>query len=125
MKSFHHLFTKPWLYLTIANKIVAEFLDKISSIEPKFVEGLYLTGSLPMNDFYFNKSDIDFVVLCNRLPDQENVTQFKHIHKTIAKRYSKPDLSGTYLAIDSLHTSNPEKIKKSHLSRRNTAIWNF
>jgi hypothetical protein len=94
-----------------ADKIVAGFLDKISRIEPKFVEGVYLTGSLPMNDFYSNKSDIDFLVICKRLPDPKIATQLRYIHKTIAKRYSKPDLSGTYLAVDSLHTVNPEKIK--------------
>jgi len=94
-----------------ADKIVADFLEKISSIEPTFVEGLYLTGSLPMNDFYCNKSDIDFLVLCKRLPDKKDTKQLRNIHKIITKRFSKPDLSGTYLAIDSIQTNHPEQIK--------------
>lgn len=94
-----------------AKKIIAEFLDKISSIEPTIVEGIYITGSLSLNDFHSNKSDIDFVVLCNRLPDQKIVTQLKHIHKTIAVHNSKPDLSGIYLTIESLQTGDTEKIK--------------
>lgn len=96
---------------TPANKIVADFVGEISSIEPKFVDGVYLTGSLAMNDFYFNKSDIDFIVLCKTLPDNKTFTQLKHIHKTIAKRFSKPDLSGSYLTSDSLLTNQPEDIK--------------
>lgn len=96
---------------TPADKIVADFVDKISSIEPKFVEGIYLTGSLPMNDFYFNKSDIDFLVLCNKLPDLKIAKQLRHIHKTIEKSFSKPNLSGSYLTVDSIHTGKPDNIK--------------
>lgn len=94
-----------------ADKIVADFVDKISSIEPNFVDGIYLIGSLPMNDFYFNKSDIDFLVFCKKLPDEKTVTQLKHIHRTIEKRYATPDLSGSYLTIDSIQTDKPENIK--------------
>ena len=45
-----------------ADKIIARFIDEICSIQPGFIEGIYLTGSLPLNDFYSNKSDIDFLV---------------------------------------------------------------
>jgi len=93
------------------DKIVADFLQKINSIVPKFVEGLYLTGSIAMNDFYLNKSDIDFIVLCKKLPDEKIACQLKYIHRAIAKRYSHPNLNGTYLAFDSLQTVSPEEIK--------------
>jgi predicted nucleotidyltransferase len=96
---------------TPADKIVDEFIDKIISIKPNFVDGIYLTGSLAMSDFYFNKSDIDFLVLCKKMPTQKIIEQLKHIHKTIGQRYPKPDLSGSYLTSDSLLTENPDKIK--------------
>lgn len=94
-----------------ADKIVNQFIDKIKSIEPKFIDGIYLTGSLSMNDFYYNKSDIDFLVFCKKLPDKKIATQLKHIHKTISRHYHKPDLSGCYLASESIKTEDPEKIK--------------
>ncbi|HVE61451.1 MAG TPA: aminoglycoside adenylyltransferase domain-containing protein [Chitinophagaceae bacterium] len=97
-----------------ADKIIAHFAEKISSIDPKIVDGLYLTGSLSMNDFYFNKSDIDFLVLCKKLPDDKIASQLKHIHKTIQKRYSKPDLSGVYISYDALKTDKPENSKVLH-----------
>ncbi len=96
---------------TPADKIVADFVDKILSINPQFVDGVYLTGSLSMNDFYSNKSDIDFLVLCKNLPDTKTAKQLRHIHKTIEKSYSKPNLSGSYLTIDSIQTDKPYDIK--------------
>jgi hypothetical protein len=45
------------------------------------------------------------------LPDLAIVSQLKHIHKIIGKQNLKPDLSGFYLASDSIRSSNPEKIK--------------
>jgi hypothetical protein len=76
-----------------------------------FVEGVYLTGSLPLNDFYSNKSDIDFLVLCKRLPDRKIAIQLRHIHKTIERRYSKPDLSGIYVTFESIQTGKFEEIE--------------
>lgn len=93
-----------------ANEIVSEFVNKIYSIEPNFVYGIYLTGSIPLNDFYFNKSDIDFLVLCRKLPDLKIARQLLYIHKRIEKQYSKPDLSGSYLSFDSIQTDKPENI---------------
>lgn len=94
-----------------ADKIVAEFVDKICSIKLNFIESIYLTGSIPMNDFYSNKSDIDFLVFCKELPDPKTASQLKHIHQTIGKHYPKPDLSGSYLTFDSIQTDKPESIK--------------
>jgi hypothetical protein len=96
---------------TPADKIVADFVDKISNIRPQFIEGIYLTGSLSMNDFFSNKSDIDFLILCKKLPDPETATQLKYIHKQIAKRYPKPDLSGSYLSVEDIKNCTPGNIK--------------
>lgn len=96
---------------TPADKIVSDFSDKINQIEPKFIDGIYLIGSIPMTDFYSNKSDIDFLVLCKQLPHETIASQLRNIHKTIDRHYQKPDLSGCYLTIGSIQSTNPEKVK--------------
>lgn len=103
-----------------ADKIVTEFADIVCRIEQGFIDGIYLTGSICLNDFYPNKSDIDFVVLCKKLPDKNRIAQLKYIHRSISKHYSKPNLSGCYLATESLDTSNPESIKILAL---NEGVW--
>ncbi len=103
--------TNPHALPAPADNIVNDFVEKISSIQPSFIDGIYLTGSIPMKDFYSNKSDIDFLVLCKIFPDHKIVGQLKQIHKTISKGYPKPDLSGTYLTSGSLQSDKPEEIK--------------
>lgn len=93
------------------DEIVAHFVAEITRIEPAFVDGVYLTGSLPLNDFYANKSDVDFLVLCKKLPDKGTATQLKRIHKAIQKRHSKPALSGTYLSSERSTIDKPQNIK--------------
>jgi len=58
-----------------ADRIVTEFVRQVCSINPEFIDGIYLTGSISLNDFYPNKSDIDFLVLCKKFPD-ENIAEF-------------------------------------------------
>ncbi len=94
-----------------ADRIMVEFISKISDIEPNFLEGVYLTGSIAMNDFYAGKSDIDFLVLCKTLPEKRTAARLHRVHQTIARHYSKPNMSGSYLAADSLLTAKPEDIK--------------
>lgn len=93
-----------------ADKIVAAFVDKIVAIHSGFIQGVYLTGSIPMDDFYATKSDIDFIVLCNDLPDRETASRLYRIHREIATQFPKPDLSGWYLASAQLQTEQPDNI---------------
>lgn len=108
-----------------ADKILSDFIDKIFKIQPLFIDGIYLTGSLSMNDFYSNKSDIDFLVLCKELPGSEIGAQLKHIHKTIQKRFPKPDLSGCYLTAESIRTEDVENIKVLSYHRGSIHYRNF
>lgn len=93
-----------------ADKIVATFVDKIVAIHSGFIQGVYLTGSIPMDDFYATKSDIDFIVLCNDLPDREMASRLYRIHREIATQFPKPDLSGWYLASAQLQTEQSDNI---------------
>jgi len=92
----------------LVDRIVAEFVEKLQDIKPDFVEGFYLTGSIPMNDFHPNKSDIDFLVFCKHQPDAKTVLQLQNIHKAIQSRYPLPRLSGSYFTYASIQTSDPE-----------------
>ena len=93
-----------------ARNIVELFTGEICNLEPGFIEGLYLTGSLTMNDFHPGKSDVDFLVLCKKLPDKQTAARIKHIHKSIGLRYPRPGLSGSYFAAAHICTDDPESI---------------
>ena len=93
-----------------ADKIVLEFVDGICGIEPEFIDGIYLTGSISLNDFYPEKSDIDFLVLCKKFPDEKISAELKKLHSAVSHHYPKPNLSGCYLLTKDINTKNPENI---------------
>ena len=45
------------------------------------------------------------------LPDQKTTDQLIQIHKSIGRRYRKPDLSGDYLATENILHEHPESVK--------------
>ncbi len=94
-----------------ADKVVVEFADGLRRIVREQLVGIYLTGSLPLGDYCPNKSDIDFIVLCEALPGRSVAAQLKRIHRSIARKYPRALLSGSYLAADSIRTSSPEAIQ--------------
>ena len=85
-----------------AGTIMQEFIALLESITDEFIIGVYLTGSIPLNDFYSNKSDIDFLVICKHLPGSVIISQLDAVHKKIRIKHPTPVLSGIYLAIDSI-----------------------
>jgi hypothetical protein len=94
-----------------ADIIVAEFKEKLLNIGTGIIEGIYLTGSLSLHDFYSHKSDIDFIVLCKSLPDFKTIDKIRKIHSTIARHHPKPDLSGSYIASRDIISDHPEAIQ--------------
>lgn len=91
-----------------ADEIISAFVNKLLTISPSFIEGIYITGSIPLKDFHFDKSDIDFFVLCQKTPDANQISQIRKVHRGIRKSYGKPDLNGIYLNSDDLRSGNPE-----------------
>ena len=90
-------------------RIVNEFVERIYAIDPDFFQGVYLTGSVTLNDFYTNKSDIDFVVLCNTLPDTKLAEELQQIHNIIEQSFPAPRLSGYYISNHIISEKEPDK----------------
>ncbi|MGB4846851.1 MAG: aminoglycoside adenylyltransferase domain-containing protein [Saprospiraceae bacterium] len=91
--------------------IVTSLANDINGVLPDFVDGFYLTGSISLLDFYPQKSDIDFLIICRELPNELIVEKLKHIHKGIAKQFPHPELSGHYLTTETVESKTPEKMK--------------
>ena len=81
--------SRPASPAALNDKMLSRFTQALVAIDKNFIEGVYLLGSISLNDFHPNKSDIDFLVLCKELPDDKTATQLKHIHQII-KRLSNP-----------------------------------
>lgn len=73
-------------------RILNTLIEKTAKIRPDLIEGFYLTGSIPLNDFHPNKSDIDFIILCKYFPEQYLFQQLKKLHGKIQQKYKRPKL---------------------------------
>lgn len=89
----------------VVDKVLKELIAGIAHIKEDFITGLYLTGSIPLQDYHPGKSDIDFLVLCKGLPDTQDRLQLKAVHKKIEQEYKHSNLSGSYLTAESLDVS--------------------
>lgn len=94
-----------------AKMILKELIEGITKLKADFIIGMYLTGSIPLNDFHSSKSDIDFIILCNELPRNDFRLQLEQLHKRIDRRIKKPNLSGCYITPAGLNVHNSQTAK--------------
>lgn len=94
----------------IVSSILCDLLAAIDTIDPHLIHGVYLIGSITLNDFYLTKSDVDFVILVNHLPDTKTFKQLSRLHRRFNRSYPKPDLSGHYVSVKDICSSNIDTI---------------
>lgn len=88
--------------------IITQFSNELRGIAPDFVSGLYITGSVVLDDFHSDKSDIDFVVVCHNLDLPKLQSMLARIHKKMEANPKAAALNGVYLIPDHLD------VNKSH-----------
>ncbi|GGE03127.1 aminoglycoside adenylyltransferase domain-containing protein [Paenibacillus nasutitermitis] len=78
-------------------EIVDELVTRFNNHFPNTLEGIYLHGSIALNAYIPNSSDIDLIVTLNRPLTESDTRYLEDIHREIAKKYRKPVLDGCYL----------------------------
>ncbi len=84
------------------DKILTEFVSQINKIQTDLIEGLYVTGSIPLGDYYLKKSDIDFIAILKEKPNEVVIKKIEKIHFKIEHKYNNPKLNGYYLTLEGL-----------------------
>src|SRR5215217_5675967 len=88
---------------SVADEVLQDLIAGIAHVDNGFIKGLYVTGSIPLQDFRPGKSDIDFLLLCNQLPDSTLYLHLAEVHRKIERKFKKTKLNGTYLTPDALN----------------------
>jgi len=81
------------------------FLDLLDSKLPNLIVGLYLTGSIVLNDYRPGLSDIDFVAVIENQLKENELKKLTEIHLSLGKRNNAPKLDGIYVTWNNLKTS--------------------
>lgn len=74
--------------------IVRSFADALEEALPGQVEGIYLVGSLALNDFRPGQSDIDFLAI---LDSSADVNALSRVHRIVSAEHPYVDCDGIYL----------------------------
>jgi hypothetical protein len=45
------------------DKILTEYSSRLTAVHHDLIEGIYVTGSVALDDYYSRKSDIDFITV--------------------------------------------------------------
>jgi len=61
---------------------------------PGFVEGLYLHGSLGFGEWYDGRSDVDFVAVASRRPDEGEMRSLQALHEQLGEMFPRPSFDG-------------------------------
>ncbi len=64
---------------------------------PYFLSGFYLHGSIALNAFNAQLSDIDFIAFMSRQCTANDIESLQKIHQSIAAQYPLWRLEGSYL----------------------------
>jgi hypothetical protein len=81
----------------IVDKVINEYITLFNEHLPETIEGLYIHGSIALNAYVEDSSDIDFITITNRPLAEKDSSALSYIHSMIAKKYKKPELDGVYI----------------------------
>ncbi|MFT9596304.1 aminoglycoside adenylyltransferase domain-containing protein [Mesobacillus sp.] len=80
----------------IVDQVLKDYINLFNEHFPETIKGLYIHGSVALNAYVNDSSDIDFITLTNRRLTEEDSEALSYIHKTIANKYKKPEMDGVY-----------------------------
>lgn len=83
----------------IASEICALYQAALDASQPGLLAGLYLVGSIALDDFQAGRSDIDFVAVTTRPVDVGDVAP---IHAALARAHRRPFFDGVYVTAEEL-----------------------
>jgi len=77
---------------------VRTYLDIVDSVAPGLVEGLYIVGSVALDDWVDGASDVDVVVVTAEPCTDDDIGSLRTVHAVLAEQLPRPFIDGPYLA---------------------------
>ena len=78
-------------------KIIKEFNHALCEKLKHNLKGIYVIGSLGLDDFNQHLSDIDFIVTIDTALSKKEIREIETIHRKIERKSIQPNLNGIYI----------------------------
>lgn len=86
----------------IVDKVLNEYINLFNQYLPETLEGLYVHGSIALEAFVNDSSDIDFITVTNRRLLKEDASALNQIHIKLQQMFQKPEMDGVYIVKEDL-----------------------
>ena len=86
----------------IVEIILEEYQKLVNDRLPNTLEGLYLHGSIALDAFEEEKSDIDFIAITNLRLTEDVAGILSKIHSAVTQKYRTPEMDGVYMTWEDL-----------------------
>lgn len=70
----------------MVDTVINEYISLFNEHLPETIDGLYIHGSIALDAYVNNSSDIDFITITNRPLTEGDSVALSYIHSTIAKK---------------------------------------
>ncbi|MDQ3015659.1 MAG: nucleotidyltransferase domain-containing protein, partial [Bacteroidota bacterium] len=107
-----------------ADKIISTYLDYLINLFGTSLKGVYITGSIALQDFIADKSDIDLSVYLEAMPNEPQHKQLHKFHKAIAHQYPYPPLHIIFLTGEIIESMTPTLAWREGRWRKNPEAVN-
>lgn len=101
-----------------AKRVLDSFCELTDNLVPGLIDGVYLVGSLALDDFHEGASDIDFVAVLSQEASPDQLVALAEVHRTLTAQFPQPYFDGLYLTRSELakgpHTSEPTPSAHEH-----------
>lgn len=86
----------------VVQTVLNDYLISFNKYLPNTIEGVYLHGSISLDAYVNNFSDIDFIAVTSRRMTSKDAESLYLIHKELALKYPKPEMDGVYIIQEEL-----------------------
>ena len=86
--------------------LLQNYLLQVNQQTPNLVMAFYIEGSIALDGFNENFSDIDFIAILNRQINLAEIETLRNIHSIIEKSFPEWRMSGSYLQVSDLSHFN-------------------
>ncbi|RPJ26793.1 MAG: nucleotidyltransferase domain-containing protein [Chloroflexi bacterium] len=77
--------------------ILEDYISFVNKRLPGQINAFYLVGSIALDEFNEQFSDIDFVAVLNQTATSKEFEELRNIHRAIARNHPKWEMSGSYI----------------------------
>ena len=89
--------------------VLEEYQELLHDGLPNTLKGLYLHGSIALNAFEENRSDIDSIAITNQRLTEDEAGILSKIHSAMAQKYRTPEMDGVYMTWEDIGKTEHDK----------------